>query len=128
MGYTKAPTILTLDKIEGEDGLIIRLKGLKVGKLRRLVKVLDSDEAGLTQVLDEIFAIMLESAVSWNLQDEDGNDIPFELAGLEDLELDTVLAITRAWIDGMTGVSDELGKDSTSGGQFPGQPLTMAAL
>lgn len=127
MGYTKAPTIHTLDKIKGEDGLVVRLKSLKVGKLRKLVRALDNEKAGLSEVLDDVFSLMVESAVSWNVQ-EDGSDVPFDLAGLEDLELDTVLAIMNAWVEKMTGPDEELGKDSTSGEAFPGQPLTMEAL
>ncbi len=128
MGYIKAPTIHTLDKIEGEPGLVVRLKSLKVGKLRKLVRALDNEKAGLAEVLDDVFSLMVESAVSWNIQEEDGSDVPFDLAGLEDLELDTVLAIMNAWVEKMTGPDEELGKDSTSGGAFPGQPLTMEAL
>lgn len=128
MGYKKVPTIHTLDKIKGLDGLTVRLKGLKVGKLRRLIAVLESDEQGLTEMLGEVFELLTENAVSWDLEDEGGNPVPFDHDGVEELELEDLMSILSAWMDAMTSVSEDLGKDSTSGGSFPGQPVTMEAL
>ena len=128
MGHKRVPTIYTLDKIEGQEGLIIRLKGLRVGKLRRLVAIMESEERGMTEVLGELTDLLTESAVSWNLEEEDGTPVEFDREGVEELELAQLMSLVGAWIDAMTGVSEELGKDSTSGGKFPGQPLTMEAL
>lgn len=128
MGHKRVPTIYTLDKIENEEGLIVRLKGLRVGKLRRLVSIMESDERGLADMLDELTGLLAEGAVSWNLEEEDGAPVEFDREGVEDLELGQVMSIVGAWMDAMTGVDEELGKDSTSGEKFPGQPLTMEAL
>lgn len=127
MGYNKVPTIHTLDKIKDADGLIVRLKSLKVGKLRQLVRILESEERSLDDVLDETFELLSANAVSWNLE-EDGQPVPFERAGIEDLELSQLFNILGAWLDSMTSVGEDLGKDSTSGETFPGRPLTMEAL
>lgn len=128
MGYRKIPTIHTLDKIEGCEGLVVRLKGLKVGKLRALIRIMDSEEQGIAEVLDEVFGLLEESAVSWTMEDEGGVPIAFDRAGIESLELGEIMGVLGSWLDKMTGTSEELGKDSTSGANFPGQPLTMEAL
>jgi len=121
MGYRKVPTIYTLDDINGEDGLIVRMKGIRVGKLRRLISNDSDDNVG------EVLDLLLEGLVSWNLEDENG-PVPMTLEGLESQELPMITAIVDSWTDKVTGVSDELGKDSPAGEKFPGQPLTMEAL
>lgn len=128
MGHRRVPTIHTLDKIDGEEGLIVRLKGLRIGKLRKLIRIMESDEQGLSDMLDELTETMAAAAVSWNLEDEDGNPVEFDRDGIEELELDQLMGIVNAWTGAMTSVDDELGKDSTSGEKFPVPPLTMEAL
>lgn len=128
MGHRRVPTIHTLDKIDGEEGLIVRLKGLRIGKLRKLIRIMESDEQGLSDMLDELTETMAAAAVSWNLEDEDGNPVEFDRDGIEELELDQLMGIVNAWTGAMTSVDDELGKDSTSGERFPVPPLTMEAL
>lgn len=128
MGYKKVPTIYTLDKIKGSEGLVIRIKGLRVGKLRRLVRILESDERSLTEVLDEALDLISANAVSWNVTDEDDQPVELNREGLEELELSELMEILGAWTDKLTSVGDDLGKDSISGESFPGRPLTMEAL
>lgn len=128
MGYKKVPTVYTLDKIKGSEGLVIRIKGLRVGKLRRLVRILESDERSLTEVLDEALDLISANAVSWNVTDEDDQPVELSREGLEELELSELMEILGAWTDKLTAVGDDLGKDSTSGESFPGRPLTMEAL
>jgi hypothetical protein len=127
MGYRKVPTIHTLDKIEDEDGLIVRVKSIKFGKIRKLMRLTDADESA-DESLDEIFSLLLENIVSWNLEDEDGIPVPLSVEGLEDQETDLVMSIIEAWIEKMTGSGESLGKGSPSGVTFPGKPLTMEAL
>lgn len=128
MGYKKTPTIYTIDKIDGAEGLTVRLKGLKVGKLRKLIRILEADERALADILDEMFDLVTEAAVSWDLTDEDDSPIEFDRAGIEELELSQLFSLLGAWMDKMTSPGDDLGKDSTSGESFPGLPLTMEAL
>lgn len=124
MGYRKSPTIYTLASIKGEDGLIVRMKAIRVGRLRKLMRVVSDDDSQI----DEMFELLLEGLVSWNLEDENGVPVPTTMEGLEDLEMPTVLGILTEWLENMTGPSEDLGKDSPAGAQFPGRPLTMEAL
>lgn len=129
MGYRKVPTIYTLDDVKDEPGLIVRMKAIKVGKLRKLMRVISVEEDKMTpEMIDEIFKLLLDGLVSWNLEDEQGSPVPTTMDGVDELELTTVMAILNEWLENMTGVDDELGKDSTSGATFPGRPLTMEAL
>lgn len=125
MGYRRVPVIHTLDEIEGEEGLVVRVKSISFGKVRRLLKLMDDDTA---DVMDEISAQLVEALVSWNLEDEDEQPVPATAEGIEGQDFGLVMAIVNTWLSKITGVDDDLGKGSPSGPQFPGQPVTMEAL
>lgn len=126
MGYRRVPTIYTLNEIPGEDGLIVRMKTISFGKVRRLIALMSADDND-DNVMDEISAQVVKNLVSWNLEDDDGPVEP-DVAGVDAQDFDLVLKIVNSWLDAITGVSKDLGKDSSSGEKFPGQPLTMEAL
>lgn len=134
MGHMKVPTIYTLSEIKGEEGAVVRMKAIKIGKLRKLMKVISVDEKDMTpEALDEIFGLLLEGLVSWNLEYEQGHEkqgqpLPTTQDGIDELELTTLMNILNAWLENMTGVDEDLGKGSPSGESFPGRPLTMEAL
>ena len=127
MGYRRVPVIYTLDKIPDEEGLVVRMKTISFGKVRRIIALMD-DETGDDSVMDEISDQVSKALVSWNLEDEDGAEVPATGEGMEGQDFDLVLKIVNSWLDAITGVSKDLGKDSSSGEKFPGQPLTMEAL
>lgn len=127
MGYRRVSTIYTLDKIPGEDGLVVRLKGISFGKVRRLLNLMDGD-TGNDRVMEEISGQLVANLVSWNLEDEHGTPVPATAEGIDGQEFDLILKLVNAWLDHITGPGDELGKDSPSGERFPGQPLTMELL
>jgi hypothetical protein len=126
MGYRRVPVIHTIDSIPGEDGLVVRMKGIPFGRVRKLLALLDDDSD--QAALDGIATLFVANLVSWNLEDEGGVPVPASVEGVDDQDFGLVLKMVNAWLDGMTGVSDDLGKGSLSGEKFPGQPLTMEAL
>jgi hypothetical protein len=128
MGYRRIPTIHTLNKFDDYEGFEIRLKGLKLGKVRSLVKLMEEDDETTNEVVGEMIDIVAENLVSWNLEDEEGTPIPADAAGIDDLELPMLLAIVTEWLDQMTGVSDDLGKGSGSGVTSPVELPTMESL
>ena len=127
MGYRKIPVIHTLDNVKGEEGLIVRMKSVSFGKVRRLLALIDGDTSDQT-VMDEISSQFVANLVSWNLEDEDGEPVPTTAEGVDDQDFSFVMAVVNTWMDVITGPGPDLGKDSNSGGNFPGQPLTMEAL
>lgn len=130
MGYRRIPTVYTLDSIPEEDGLVVRMSSIRLGKLRRLMKLTADSSAG-DEGVGEILDLFQESLVSWNLEEyETGAPIPTSKEGVEEQEVELIMRIVESWMDRMTGSDGpgDLGKGSTSGGQFPGLPLTMEAL
>lgn len=128
MGYRKIPRIHTLE-FDGEllNGLVVRMKGITFGKVRALMRDMNGDEED-GAAMDRIVDALVDSLVSWTLEDENGAPVKPDKAGLESLDFDEVMEITGKWLDSITGPDKDLGKDSSSGATFPGRPLTMEAL
>lgn len=128
MGHRKVPIIYTLTGFKNDEELVVRMKAIRIGKLRKLVRLIDDEGQTSEDGLDEMFELLLEGLVSWNLDDEEGRPLPTTQDGIDELELPMVLEIMERWLKEMTSVDDDLGKDSPSGASFPGRPLTMEAL
>lgn len=130
MGFTRVPTIYTLENVDGNEGFIVRMKGLRIGEMRKVMAALDSADGdqSLSDSMGDFVDVLLKGAVSWNLEEADGSEVPFDQEGIESLELGTLIGLVSEWIDALMGTSEDLGKDSQSGKQFPGQPVTMEAL
>jgi hypothetical protein len=126
MGYRRIPTIYTLADVAGNEGFIVRMKGLKFGQTRDLMKLMDDED--FTKAIDPILDVVVKNIVSWNLEEEDGTPVESDKEGIESLEINVVLELVNDWIGAIVGVPEDLGKDSQSGGQFPGAPVTMEAL
>lgn len=130
MAKIKTPRIIDLDFTGSEllDGLHVRVFSIKFGKIRQLIGLMDQDDKDV-EVMNEISGLLAKSLVSWDFLEEDGvTPVPATLESIDDMEFDEVIEIVNKWLDTMTGPSDELGKDSSSGEKFPGRPLTMEAL
>ncbi len=130
MGYRRVPTIHTLDSVKEEEGLVVRMQSIRLGKMRRLMLLTDSDNTDDSGV-DEILNLFEEALVSWNLEDfETGEPVPPTREGIDQQEIEFIMRIIDAWMNQMTGTDGPgaLGKGSTSGEKFPGRPLTMEAL
>lgn len=127
MGYRKVPRVhtLTFDEDENLKGLVVRMRGLRMGELRKFSAIMDSED---DSTLDALPGFLAGNVLSWNLEDEYGQEIPVSAAAFDEFELEDVLKISEKWMADMTGPTPELGKGSPSGGQFPGAPVTMEAL
>jgi hypothetical protein len=124
----KTPRIHTLI-FEGEplDGLTVRVKSIKFGKVRQLIALMEEEDKDV-EMMDRITSELADAIVSWDFTEEDGSPVEVSQASIDDLEFDEVMAIVDRWLDAVTGPGKELGKDSSSGATFPGRPLTMEAL
>lgn len=127
MGYRKKSTVHTLE-FKQYEGLVVRMKGLKIGKMRRVLRALGDDNKDTGALVDEMATFVVEGLVSWNLEDENGTPLPADREQVEDLEFDMLTEILSTWLERLTGPDDDLGKGSSSGEKFPGRPLTMEAL
>jgi hypothetical protein len=136
MGFKKQSTLF---KLEFEDpsysGLEVTAKSVPTGDFLDLMeaaarmdltsKDLSPEDLKAVRILVNGFASAL---VSWNLEDDDDKPVPANVEGVRAQELDFVLPIITAWMDAVAGVSSSLGKESNSGGTFPGAPIPMAPL
>lgn len=128
MGYRKIPRIYTLE-FQGElEGMIVRTKSVKFGRMRKIMTMMDDDGRNDADVMETLANELSDVIVSWNLEDENGKEIPVSRESIDDLEYEEVIAIVNEWLGALTGPDPDLGKDSSSGETFPGQPLTMEAL
>lgn len=128
MARRKIPRIIDVAFTEGpNEGLNIRVKSIKFGKVRQLIALMDEDDKDV-EVMTEISSLLADALVSWDLQEEDGSPIEPTVEAIDDLEFDEVIDMVNRWLDSITGPDQGLGKGSGSGATFPGQPLTMEAL
>lgn len=136
MGFKKESTIF---KLEFEDpaysGLEVLAKSVPTGDFLDLMdaaarmdltsKTFSPDDLQAVKILIEGFARAL---VSWNLEDEDDNEVPTTIDGVRAQELPFLLPIVTSWMDAVAGVSADLGKESSSGETSPEVAIPMAPL
>lgn len=127
MGYRKIPTIHTLT-FEQYEGLVVRMKSMKIGEMKALIRKIDSEDDGTDDVIDAMTAAIAKALVSWTLEDETGAPLPATREEVEDLEFEMLNDIVGEWLEKVTGPGDEAKKGSSGGEKFPGRPLTMEAL
>lgn len=129
MGFKKVPTIYTLT-FEGTDweGLEVRMKSTSFGTIRRLFRLLNDDSAGDLDSVEAIVKLLAGHLVSWNMEDENDQPVAADEKGLDDQDFGFIMELSNRYLDQVTGVVGDLGKDSTGGEKFPGQLPTMEAL
>lgn len=127
MGHRKIPVIHTLDLGKKYPELEVRMTGLRLGEMRKVMRAMGEDTK-TDEMIDVIVKAVGDHLVSWTLEDAEGNPLEPSLTEIEDLELEMLMTICEEWIGLVADVSPDLGKDLPSGEQFPGQPVTMEAL
>lgn len=129
MGFKKVPTIYTLTFEDTDwEGLEVRMKSTSFGTIRRLFRLLNDDAAGDLDSVEAIVKLLAGHLVSWNMEDENDQPVTADEKGLDDQDFGFIMELSNRYLDQVTGVVGDLGKDSTSGEKFPGQLPTMEAL
>lgn len=108
------------------DGLEISLKGLSTGQMLGMMSLMEDSEnpAAAAQVVETV----VSAVVSWNIDGDDDQALPVNRGNVLAQDLDMILAVAKAWINGIAGTAGDLGKDSTSGPSFPVVNLPTEAL
>lgn len=129
MGFKAQRKILDL-RFSGEfEGLEIKAHSISFGAMLDLGDQMDRLRAGSgLSAVRELVATFAKQITFWNLQTEDGQDVPISLEGLLDQEMDLATSVILAWMDAMTSVSTSLGKASTSGPTSAPPDFPMEAL
>jgi len=133
MSYKRKVNTTTI-KVEGEDyeGLEIVVKSLTIKDFRTLLPLVKKAESFdddhmdldlLDSLLTEMGEAILSFVISWNMEDDNG---PVPVSEIVNEELPLLMAVFGGLTQSMSGVSPELGKDSTSGETFPMLPMQMA--
>jgi hypothetical protein len=137
VGFTPPTSIYTLDFPEGDElhGLTVEAKSVSVGVFLRLARLQDTASEGGIEALaavDELFAAFGRSLRSWDLQDDDGQDVPATADGLRTLELRHAMAVIAAWMGGMSQAPAPLAETSPGGGpsavELPPMEVASASL
>lgn len=128
MGKYKAQGKIYGLRFEDIPELEVGVAAVSLGKLFDVADQADRARAGagLAEVMElvELFASRLRT---WNLIDEDDQDIPPTVDGFLSVDADDALLILVSWYEAMTGrIEERLGKASTSGATFPEQSIPMA--
>jgi hypothetical protein len=124
MGYKPTVYNLVFDDL---DGLEVRAHGTSVGQVKKFMTFKEGGRSA--EQVEELIAAFSKALISWNLEDDGGQPVPATAEGIDDFpDSNLVLAIVNAWVETVTGVDGDLGKDLPSGRQFPEASLPMETL
>lgn len=116
-------------------GLEVIARAVKFGKVFELAELGKISGARVpTEEDKKIMGVgidkLLDSMVSWDMTDEDGQPVPLDRAALDDLDIDQMIELIDAWSDVIMGnLTPGKAKNSTDGqksveGSIPMEPLT----
>lgn len=134
MGYVRKKKIFVLTFEDPDlEGLEVRASSTSLGALLELVSLADIGKGkkfGIEDIekLDDLFQLFAGCLLSWNLEEEGGAPVPTTVAGLKSQELDFVLDLIMAWMDGVVSTPAPLPPRSNDGDSSEVPPLTMATL
>lgn len=137
MSYVRKSKVFKLTFEDPElNGLVVRVRSVPLGRLLKLVKVVGLDAENLKaddlEMVDEILVMFSKALVGWNLENEDDDgvrsEVPATYEGVQSQDLDFVITIVSAWVEGMAGVSAPLAQRSSGGATFPEGSLPMEVL
>lgn len=124
VGYQ--PTIYSL-VFDDLDGLEVKTYGTSIGQVKRFMSFAN-DKPSAEQTL-ELFEAFGEALIKWNLEDRDGQPVPATPEGIDGFPDSRLMGqIVNTWINTVSGVDEELGKDSSSGRPYPEASLPMEPL
>lgn len=134
MGFTPPTSLFVLDFPEGDElhGLTVKARSVSVGTFLELARLQDSASEGGQESLDAVnrlFDAFGGALRSWDLQDDDGQDVPADADGLRTLELRHAMSVISAWMGGMSQAPAPLAESSPAGAPsaVPLPPMELAS-
>lgn len=131
MGYVRKQKTITLAFEDAEyAGLEVKMRRLSTGDYLKVqaLQELTEETAASTEELLLVFASNL---VDWNLEEDvygQTQPVPMTLDGVKSQDLDFVLHVIGAWLQGMGGVSAPLEQPSHDGSTQLEASIPMATL
>lgn len=115
---------------EGHDlhGVKMVARGMSVGELMGLIgmhrTVMSGDDPTVKlQAINGLLDSFAKALLEWNVDDEDGNPVPPDRAGLDALDFDQLLGGITAWVKEISDVAAPLGTPSTPTPKPPEIPM-----
>jgi hypothetical protein len=114
-------------------GLEVRVKPMTMREQLEIATLMDGMTADnpreVMVTLDALLQEFASKIVSWNLEHDDSGEIrEISYDTLASLDAAFQQALIEGWTQTLSGVSDDLGKDSPSGTPFPEESLPMETL
>lgn len=139
MGYTKKRKTFNIEFTDESEyfGLQVRARSLSVNEFVALVEQMPEGAAeGKVSAKDlkeiqGMYSSFIDSAISWNMEEEDGTPTPLTLDSLMDLDFDLANDLIVLWMDGVMATSSvpvPLGEGSNAGAISPVLSLPMEPL
>lgn len=113
------------------DGLIVRVRSIKIGALRELLGLaatLADGQVSLADAskVDRLFEVFADALISWNLEDDHDQPVPATLEGVSTQDADFISDIVKEWMK-VFQVTGPLGNGSSDGGRSLEESLAMAS-
>lgn len=106
MGYRRSRKLYDLTFEEFPD-LEMRCTGLPIGDLLEILQLAEALGAKPDkEKADDLFGRFADHIVSWNYQDEDGNDLKPTLETLQGEDTDFVVKLISGWAGAIAGAPD----------------------
>lgn len=120
MGYTPNRHVYVLEFDDPQyEGLEVRAVSADLGTfldLTALAEIGDDPSPADIGRVGELLSGFAKVLRSWNVLDDQGNDVPPSVDGLKSLEFGFCFAIIAAWIKATAGVAAPLARRSNAGG------------
>jgi hypothetical protein len=131
-GYQRTPKVYKLVFTDPEyDGLIVRVRSIKIGELRELLGLASAVAGGQVDLadaskVDRLFGVFADALLDWNLEDDQGRPVPANLEGVSTQDADFISEIVREWMK-VFQVAGPLGNGSSDGAKSLEASLPMEA-
>lgn len=129
VGYKRKNKLYALDFTGTSlEGLEMTMAGLNVREFLDLSKLKDvakATEDEQSQALVDLFTFVVGKVRSWNLVDDDGKAISPSVEEFMEWDLGDAFAAIEAWQNEVEGIPEKLGKASSSGSKWVGEPIPM---
>jgi hypothetical protein len=94
------------------NGLVVEMRSMAIGEFLKVQQAQAEQDA---EKAAEIFEVFGKCLVDWNVSRPDGTNVPASYEGVQEQDLDFLMAIMAAWVKAISGVSAPLESGSTSG-------------
>lgn len=126
MGYQRKSYAIKWPEGHAHHGLEVKLRGLSGQDLLK-VSSLRGENSMDEELLGEVFEILAERIIAWNLED-DGVPILPTVESVRGEDFGMIMDILGAWTEAVTSVLAPLGERSNSGEQSQELSIPMETL